>query len=172
MSGGFSFEKPHRGETDTWLTPPFVYEALGEFDLDPCAHPSNPTAKRLVVLPEDGLKIKWEGRVWCNPPYGPATGIWLDRMADHNHGTALVLARTDTAWFHRTIARASAALFLKGRLNHLKPGLVKPDKSGATCGSVLMAFGEMDADQLLRSSLNGWRVNFNTGLESRTEDNK
>lgn len=156
---GFSYETPIRGESDTWLTPPWVYRALGAFDLDPCAQPTNPTAKKLIVLPDDGLAANWEGRVWCNPPYGPATKVWLDRMVDHGHGTALVLSRTDTKWFHKTIARAQACLFLEGRLKHLKPGLVEPkNKSGAPCGSVLIAFGPSDADALLKSGLPGWGV--------------
>jgi hypothetical protein len=159
MSGGFNYETSHRGESDTWLTPPHIYQALGKFDLDPCAHPDNPTASRLIVLPECGLAAKWEGRVWCNPPYGPATKVWLDRMAQHGAGTALVLSRTDTKWFHKAIAQAQACLFLEGRLKHLKPGMIEPStKSGATCGSVLIAFGQDDADALMRSSLTGWRV--------------
>lgn len=159
MSQGFNYEKSHRGESDTWLTPPWVYQALGEFDLDPCGQPTNPTAKKMFVLPVDGLAQKWEGRIWCNPPYGPATKVWLKRMATHGCGTALVLSRTDTKWFHQTISKASAVLFLEGRLRHLKPGLIEPEnKSGATCGSVLIAFGENDADMLMRSDLRGWKV--------------
>lgn len=159
IKGGFSFETSFRGQSDTWLTPPYIYRALGEFDLDPCAQPSNPTAKRLIVLPEDGLAAEWEGRVWLNPPYGPATKHWLEKLENHGFGTALVLSRTDTKWFHKAMQSARAVLFFEGRIEHLKPGLVRdPRGSGATCGSVLIAFGEYDAEKLLGSYLKGWRV--------------
>lgn len=50
--------------TDTWLTPPAVLAALGEFDLDPCSAPSPrpwPTAKQHIELPENGLLANWGG---------------------------------------------------------------------------------------------------------------
>lgn len=97
--------------------------------------------------------------MWWNPPYGPATKVWLEKLAAHGSGTALVLSRTDTKWFHKAVNDADAILFLEGRLKHLKPGLVEPKgKSGATCGSVLMAFGEFDADMLMRSDLKGFKI--------------
>lgn len=156
---GFSFEKPHRGQSDTWLTPPHIYKSLGDFDLDPCGHESNKTAKKLIVLPNCGLKSEWFGRIWLNPPYGPATKIWLDKMEKHNFGTALVLSRTDTKWFHKACKKAKALLFLEGRINHLKPGMVEYSKnSSATCGSVLIAFGNFDAKKLLDCELKGLKI--------------
>jgi len=65
-----------RGQTDCWLTPPEIIEALGPFDLDPCAAPGQPwaTAKHQYAPPQDGLELPWFGRVWVNPPYGQQTG--------------------------------------------------------------------------------------------------
>lgn len=59
---------------DEYLTPPTIIESLGVFDLDPCA-PSDerrPWDTALVHFSEedDGFPKEWEGRVWCNPPYG------------------------------------------------------------------------------------------------------
>lgn len=65
-----SFEKS-RNTTDEWYTPKEIIESLGEFDLDPCS-PVKPlwqTAKVMYNKHDDGLKQKWEGRVWLNPPY-------------------------------------------------------------------------------------------------------
>lgn len=149
-------ERPVRGETDTWLTPPWVYRALGEFDMDPCAHPLSPTAKRLVVWPaEDGLKVNWEGRVWLNPPYGPQTGVFLNRLAAHGRGTALVLARTDTRWFQNHMRIVDCMLFIQGRLKFLTGEL----KTVGTCAvpSVLLAYGKDDADTLYNCSIKGFR---------------
>jgi hypothetical protein len=81
--------------TDVWLTPPYVIEALGEFDLDPCASVDRPwdTAKSHYTIEDDGLLQPWFGRVWCNPPYGPKLGPFLRKMAEHENGIALVFAR-------------------------------------------------------------------------------
>lgn len=149
-------EKPFRGETDTWLTPPWIYKALGEFDLDPCAHPANQTAKRLIVWPEDGLKAKWEGRIWCNPPYGPLAGVWLNKLAQHGKGTALVLARTDTRWLQNHFRLADCVLFLHGRIKFLTPNFKQLGQPATP--SLLLAYGEEDADALFKSTLKGWRV--------------
>ena len=150
-------EKPHRGETDTWLTPPRIYRALGEFDMDPCAHPKNPTAKRLVVWPEeDGLKVKWEGRIWMNPPYGPLTQPFMNKLAAHGRGTALVVARTDTRWMQNHLRISKCVLFVHVRIQFLTEDLREAGSS--SIASVLMAYGREDAEILRDCSIKGWRV--------------
>ena len=64
------FEKSVRS-SDEWYTPKEVLKALGRFDLDPCApiRPLWPTAEVMYDRNMDGLSLKWEGRVWLNPPY-------------------------------------------------------------------------------------------------------
>ena len=64
-----------RAMTTTWLTPLHIIEALGPFDLDPCAYPDWPTARTRLVLPTDGLAAEWKGRVWLNPPYSSGTYV-------------------------------------------------------------------------------------------------
>ena len=151
--------------TDTWLTPRFILDALGPFDLDPAAAPdpaSWPTAARHLVYPaQDGLAVPWEGRVWLNPPYGAALGTWLRRLADHAHGTALAFARTDTqAFFSGVWERADALLFLRGRLFfHYPDGTQAAHNSGGP--SVLIAYGARDAEILLDSGLDGAPVALN-----------
>lgn len=140
--------KTHRGETDVWLTPPHIVPALGLFDLDPCAAPSPrpwSTATHHIELPDDGLEAVWEGRVWCNPPYGPEVEKWLRRLAEHGTGTALTFARTETStWFKTVWPYASAILFLKGRLYFHKPnGDRGPGNAGGP--SALITYGSKDA---------------------------
>lgn len=140
--------KAFKGETNIWLTPPHIIPALGHFDLDPCAAPSpRPwgTAERYIELPEDGLMAEWKGRVWLNPPYGDETGPWLERLADHGHGTALVFARTETAnWFDHIWHKADAVFFLHGRLTFFHPdGTMGGSNAGGP--SALVAYGEQDA---------------------------
>lgn len=143
--------------SDVWLTPPHILEALGPFDLDPCACTDRPwdTAAKHYTKEDDGLAHEWEGRVWCNPPYGQQTWTWLERLADHNNGIALVFARTETAGFFRTVwNRADALLFLEGRLYFHRPdGTRAPANAGAP--SVLVAYGRNNAAALQNSNLRG-----------------
>lgn len=144
--------------THVWLTPPEIVHALGPFDLDPCAAPEPrpwPTAARHITPPDDGLHVEWEGRVWCNPPFGSYTGQWLGRMAMHGNGIALAFARTDTAMFHSHVFRkADAVLFLAGRPNFYRPDgtRAKGNSGGPIC---LIAYGEANADALKTSGLRG-----------------
>lgn len=65
-------------DRDSWTTPEWLYtmilRAFGrdEFDLDPCSNPrSRVPARRRVMLPEDGLRVRPEvgSLPWLNPPY-------------------------------------------------------------------------------------------------------
>lgn len=112
--------------TDEWYTPRYIIDSLGKFDLDPCAPivPLYQTAGTMYNELENGLEQNWEGRVWLNPPYSrPLINKFMRRMSEHNHGIALIFFRTDTELFH---TEAGA------------PG----------CGSVLIAYGEEDANIL------------------------
>ena len=131
---GFGFERPNEGATNTWLTPPEIIRALGEFDLDPCAAENQPwpTAKAHYTEAEDGLIQPWFGRVWLNPPYGPHLVKWLSRMATHGHGTAFLFARTETAAFHDYVGpKATAFLFLRGRVFFHRPDGTPAGSPGA-----------------------------------------
>ncbi|HEX8183296.1 MAG TPA: DNA N-6-adenine-methyltransferase, partial [Blastocatellia bacterium] len=116
-----SQHEQNKSLTVDWLTPPYITEALPVFDLDPCAstHQTLATARRMIVLPEDGLQVKWEGSIWLNPPYGhKQIAPWMRRMARHNNGVALVFARVETKWFHRLVwPFASGFFFFEGRLS-------------------------------------------------------
>lgn len=161
MTGIGGHHSPVAG-TDTWLTPPEIVQALGPFDLDPCAAPSPrpwDTATRHITWPEDGLTAPWAGRVWCNPPYGRATARWLARMADHGNGTALIFARTETSMFVDHVwRRATALLFIHGRLHfHYVDGARASANAGGP--SVLVAYSERDAAALYSSGIKGHYVN-------------
>lgn len=144
--------------THTWLTPPELIQALGPFDLDPCAAPSPrpwPTAAKHIELPEDGLNSKWAGRVWCNPPFGRHTSSWLARMADHGNGIALAFARTETAMFQRHVwPRADAVLMLANRPHFHRPDGVREggNSGGPIC---LIAYGCDNRRSLIDSGLPG-----------------
>lgn len=160
---GMSSHQSNAAGTTTWLTPPHILDALGDFDLDPCAHPDWPTAERLICLPEDGLSAQWEGRVWLNPPYGAQTWPWLCRLGDHGRGTALIFARTETVGFTSSVwDRADAILFLAGRL-HFHRGDGQRAKANSGAPSALIAYGDEDAAILESCGLPGvfvsdWKV--------------
>lgn len=153
--------EPHqngRDTSDVWLTPVAVLDQLGPFDLDPCAPAIQPwpTAARRYTEADDGLAQDWEGRVWLNPPYSrPLYSLFMARMAAHGWGTALVFARTETADFFRHVwESATGALFLEGRLFfHHEDG--RRAKANAGAPSVLVAYGQEDADRLAASGLAG-----------------
>ena len=140
---------------DEWLTPPYVWQALGHFDLDPCT-PINPPWKIADVnlnINDDGLMSKWFGFVWCNPPYGRETGKWLEQMKYHNNGIALIFARTDTRMFQDHVFTADAILFLKGRLSFYDVHGVKGGTAGAP--SCLVAYGYEAVKRLRECELPG-----------------
>ena len=155
--GGHSL--PNQGMSDIWLTPRFILDALGEFDLDPCASPDPliwKTAKNHYT--EKGLDQEWFGRIWCNPPYGKKTGIWLNKLASHGNGIALVFARTETKMFFDSVwNKADAILFLEGRLFfHYPDGdKAKSNSGGPSC---LIAYGKNNVDCLKACILKGQLV--------------
>ena len=134
-------EKPNKGLTDTWLTPPWLLEKLGKFDLDPC--PPNGT---------NGLKIDWVGRVWLNPPYSK-NALFMEKMAKHTNGIALVFARTETKWFQDWVfPYAYSICFIRGRIKFYKEdGTEAAGNAGAP--SVLIAYSDNDHDYLIRSQM-------------------
>ena len=134
---------------EEWLTPPELIAALGEFDLDPCAPPPNrrpwSMAKQHYDKTMNGLSQPWFGRVWCNPPYGRTTFIWLNRLATHGNGIALIFARTETYGFGKQggTANAPSCLIAYGRNNvnkikqaNLKGRLIELKKSKKSDGNV------------------------------------
>ena len=153
MSKGMGGHESHRMGKDEWLTPPWLMAALGEFDLDPCAPVNRPwdTARRHFTMDDDGLAQAWEGRVWCNPPYGTAAGQWLARCSYHGNALALVFARTETVVWQATVwGRADAVLFLFGRVRFCHvDGTVA--KGGGGAPSALVAYGKGNVEVLRRA---------------------
>lgn len=100
--------------SDRWATPSAAYEALDNefhFNFDPCPLDGE----------HDGLSklfACWDGkRVFCNPPYGPTVGKWLERAIEAEIAVFLLPARTDTRWFHEIVLpQADEIRFIRGRL--------------------------------------------------------
>lgn len=156
MSRGIH-SKPNNGKTNDWLTPPEIIQALGTFDLDPCAHPKQfyRTAAKMIAPPNDGLHAEWSGRIWLNPPYGSQLRSWINRLSCWGNGIALVPARTEVeSWFWPYIWEAAdAILFIRGRLYFRKPDGSKRGNAGH--GSVLAAYGKQNVKALQSSKIAG-----------------
>lgn len=145
--------------TVEWYTPPTIIQALGEFDLDPCtsqvAWDFNHSAKKYYTMEDDGLSKEWDGRIWMNPPYSqPTITQFMERMAIHNNGIALLYNRSDNKMFHSFVFPvADSIFFLKGRIRFYRPDGTVGEQPGS--GSVLIAFGRNNTEAIENSGLKG-----------------
>ena len=126
----FSHAGNSSGQHD-WQTPPELLERLYtvfRFDLDPCSPTADKRrapvkAKVHYTAADDGLSLPWFGTVFINPPYGRELRHWVakgrNEVAQGNAQLviALIPARTDTTWWHESIAGQAEVLFLRGRLS-------------------------------------------------------
>jgi len=136
---------------DEWLTPPEIIKALGPFDMDPCAPVPEKrpwsTATKHLDKTMDGLSQMWYGRIWLNPPYGRETFKWLERLAKHKNGLALIFARTETKGFHREIwQKAKAVFFFKGRLKFYHVSGKQGDTANAP--SCIVSYSQKDTEKI------------------------
>lgn len=138
-------ERP-AGYSDEWYTPPTLVQALGKFDLDPCAGPMNHAKTNYR---EDGLGKPWKGRVWCNPPFSDPEP-WIRRMESHGNGILLVSANVKTAWLRAALKKTGGVMIPNKQPNFARPGL-KP--SGIWTGVVLLAYGSKNVAALRESKL-------------------
>lgn len=119
-----------------WETPRWLVELVEvtfrlRFTLDAAAEAGNTKCEHYLSGPctghgcRCGLCATWEGDVWCNPPYGPGIGKWVEKairttFLERCTGIALLVpASTDTAWFRRL--SHSADIFLLPRIQFIPP---------------------------------------------------
>ena len=109
--------------SDDFLTPPAIVEAMGQFDLDPCAshRQHKPIALQEYHFPEDnGLLLPWNGSVFVNPPFSELS-TWINRFVLHGNGILLVPARVEVSWFWKLWHNSNAIFFTKGPVKYLCP---------------------------------------------------
>lgn len=145
--------------SNEWYTPKYFFDAFPEFDLDPCS-PLNPlwkTAKHSFNIYDDGLAQDWSsyGRVWLNPPYErPLINMFLEKMAEHNNGIALLYTRMDTEMTQNLVlSKSSSILFIKGRVRFYKMDGSRGSSAG--CGSMLVSYGDECKHLLKQCSIDG-----------------
>ena len=163
------------GKSQVHITPKWIIDALGPFDLDPCAADPRPwdcakqniTEAGWVAFPSAewcepirGLDFEWprDLLVWLNPPFDRyEVDKWIAKLALHGNGIALLHARTETEWFRPCWEYAAAILFMDRRISFCRPdGSEQPANSGAP--PVLVAFGEAAYRRLMDSRIAGMMV--------------
>jgi hypothetical protein len=116
----------------TWQTPPELVTAVrryfgGRIPFDAATAPNNPCkARRFITAAEDGLAMRWPRRVWVNPPYGKALGIWLPKIADEAELgseiiTLLPCARYEQYYWQYAMAQANAECLIRKRVKFIRP---------------------------------------------------
>lgn len=106
-------------KTDMWETPQNIFDEWDNcyhFTVDVCATEENTKCEKYYTPEMDGLKQKWSGVCWCNPPYGREIGKWVEKAYNSNCTVVMLLpARTDTKWFHNYCMKGRI-IFIRGRL--------------------------------------------------------
>ena len=139
-------------ETDVWITPKWIMDALGIFDLDPCGWlvdgtPIVETALRYFTERDDGLSQVWVGSVFCNFPYSQSR-VWMEKMSRHANGVVLCFARTETKAFQENVKNATGIVFINKRVSFVRSdGTVG---SNGNAPSILIAWGEDNFDRIKR----------------------
>ena len=128
-------------ETDLWSTPQDFFDKYNEkyqFDLDVCALPENAKCTAYFTPEMDGLKQKWSGVCWMNPPYGREISKWMKKAYESSLEGAIVVclvpSRTDTAWWHDYAMEGEIEL-IRGRLKFGN------SKNSAPFPSAVVVFG-------------------------------
>lgn len=153
-----SKSRPHVANNsgcNEWYTPrQFIdaaHVAMGGIDLDPASSivaQETVQARKFYTLADDGLKKKWAGNVWLNPPYAqPLIGQFCDKLVDeYSSGQvsqAIVLTNnaTETAWFQTLLSHATAVCFPCGRIR-FNDHTGKPTNSPVQ-GQLICYFGRL-----------------------------
>ena len=113
---------------DEWGTPQWLFEDLDSefnFDLDPCCNPSRPLSTKWNISKDrNGLKQRWHGNVFINPPYsGRKIETWV-RKADEEYKNCDVIVmlipttKTGTIWFRELVLDKGVEIrYITGRIN-------------------------------------------------------
>lgn len=110
-------------KTDEWETPQWLFDQLDAefgFTLDVCALPHNAKCERYFTPEQNGLRQKWTGTCWMNPPYGREIAKWIRKAYESAQRGATVVclipSRTDAGWWHEYCMKASEIRFFRGRV--------------------------------------------------------
>jgi hypothetical protein len=137
-------------KNDCLQTPYWVYGALGDIDLDPCAGIDTKIGKInwAIERGEDGLEREWCGFTFVNPPFSEKSK-WIEKSLDHMHGILLLPERGSAPWFG-PLAKAAGNYFVMGKKINFIGG-----PSSNNLGTVLFALGDEARRRLIDTTLPG-----------------
>jgi site-specific DNA-methyltransferase (adenine-specific) len=136
--------------SEEWHTPPALFRDLNAefgFTLDAAATAENALCQMFLARGEkDALAPtqRWEGVVYCNPPYGDQIGRWVRKgFREAQRGSTVVMllpARTDAAWWHEYVMKADEVRLIRGRLRFGAGVKTNPASHNATFPSCVVVF--------------------------------
>src|SRR5262249_883607 len=145
------------GLSQNHITPRWIIDRLGPFDLDPAAADPRPWDCARISWASGSLERDWprELFIFLNPPFNRyEVAKWIAKLAQHGNGVALLHARCETEWFEPIWQRAAAILFMADRIKFCRPdGTEQPANSGAP--AVCAAFGDQAVLRLHRCGIAG-----------------
>jgi phage N-6-adenine-methyltransferase len=136
-----------------WFSPKKFIDAarrvLGHIDLDPasCDEANRVVdAARFFSIEDDGLKQIWKGKIWLNPPYSDLAKFGEKLVKHYRSGEvteaiALVPSSSETVWFQKLGAVASALAFPKGRIGFWRSGQGEAKSDPSLHGHTVMYLG-------------------------------
>ena len=143
-------------DSGEWYTPHFIIdlakEVCGKFDLDVASSVEANKyiqAKNIYTIEDNGLELKWFGKVWCNNPYSKlATPLWAKKwrdecfvMPDVQEAFHLVNSNLGYDWYNKTFySPLVMTCLLKERMYFLPADGQKAEKSRRA--STLFYYGE------------------------------
>lgn len=160
--------RPHvanNSGNNEWYTPADYVElarkVMGSIDLDPAStEKANEVVQATTYYNEsnDGLQHEWFGNVWLNPPYssnliGKFTSKLIADLPNISNAIVLVNNATETEWFAKLVANASAICFPYSRVRFYSPDgrIAQPLQ-----GQALLYFGPAAMTFVSEFSSKGW----------------
>lgn len=128
--------KNYTSASDDYMTPKEIYTELlkltrnGIFDIDVCCSETHiPALKHFVNIVYDGLKEKWSGYCFMNPPF-KYTKHWVEKAVKEvsNDFMTTVIAilpadRTETKYYQENILKNPNCVFafIPGKVGFISP---------------------------------------------------
>lgn len=148
LSGGYALRELKKN--DCLQTPKWITDALGHFDLDPCAGEFT-TIADVNWWPgrgDDGLTQQWFGFWWVNCPFSQKED-WAEKAFEHPNGIMVLPERGSAPWFG-PLAKRLGKYFVMGQKINFIGG-----PSSNNLGSVLFPFGDEAVKRIEESGLPG-----------------
>jgi len=141
--------------TDIWLTPPWIIEKIGPFNLDPCAFLPDgksiiPIADNYFTEEDNGLLRSWVKYpfVFVNFPYSQARD-WLKKCKEESLNCQIVVlcfARTETKAWQDNVKYATGINFINRRISFLN--FEGKQMTNGNAPSCLIAFGSQAYERI------------------------